>query len=217
MRRNSYLSYIQSVVIQRNSKFRHLPCSILSTERPSFISYLHVNFLTFVNVSNRCRTYPFIGVPLMIIIDLLIGFFVEYVTWTQSVGLYKKKWPSYKFETRRIIRIVKIGKVSQTQTVNILLLRNFIHIVYLRSNYMFRAFFSRSSSGWSYILEKNPKHVVAPKVRYVNKLLSNDIFTVCVWLTLPILTIVCSTLRMAHLKELFELYSKQDIIINNVW
>ena len=55
----------------------------------------------------------------MIIIDLIIGFFVEEVTWTQSVGPYKKKWPSYKSETQRIIRIIKIGTVSQTQLVNI--------------------------------------------------------------------------------------------------
>jgi hypothetical protein len=59
--------------------------------------------------------FVFIGVPLMIIIDLLIGFIVE-VTWTQSVGLYKKKWPSYKSETQRIIRIIKIGTVSPNTT-----------------------------------------------------------------------------------------------------
>jgi len=37
--------------------------------------------------------------------------------------------------------IIKIGRVSQTQLVNILLLRSFIHIAYLRNNYMFRSFF----------------------------------------------------------------------------
>ena len=47
--------------------------------------------------------------------------------------------------------VMKIGWVSQTQLVNILLLRSFIHTEYLRRNYMFRPFF-RPSSGWSYIL-----------------------------------------------------------------
>ena len=51
MRRNSYLLYIQSVVTQRNSEFRHLPCFILSAERSSFISHFYVNFITFVSVS----------------------------------------------------------------------------------------------------------------------------------------------------------------------
>jgi len=34
--------------------------------------------------------------------------------------------------------VIKIGRVSQTQLVNILLLRSFIHISYLRNNYMFQ-------------------------------------------------------------------------------
>jgi len=39
--------------------------------------------------------------------------------------------------------IIEIGRVSQTQLMNILLLRRFIYIVYhkSRSNYMFRLFY----------------------------------------------------------------------------
>ena len=63
--------------------------------------------------------------------------------------------------------MIKIGTVSQAQLVNILLLRRFIHVVYLRSNYMFR-FFSRIYDQPDDGLEKRPEHVVALKVRYVN-------------------------------------------------
>jgi len=39
------------------------------------------------------------------------------------------------------LAVIKIGRVSLTQLMNILLLRSFIHIAYLRSNYMFQPFF----------------------------------------------------------------------------
>jgi hypothetical protein len=49
--------------------------------------------------------------------------------------------------------IIKIGRVSQTQLVNILLLKSFIYVAYLRSFHLhFSAFFSRPSSGWLCIL-----------------------------------------------------------------
>jgi hypothetical protein len=69
-----------------------------------------------------------------------------------------------------LLAIIKIGRISQTQLVNVLLLRSFIHMAYLRSNYMFRLF----SLG--------------------------HIFTRCARLTLPIFMTVCSTRGMAHLK-----------------
>jgi hypothetical protein len=99
---NTYLSYIQSVVTQRNLKFRHLLCSTLSAERPSFISYFLVNFLAFINVSNRCRTHVLIGVPLMIIIDLLIGFFFRRISDVDADcwPVQKKKWPSYRYSRK---------------------------------------------------------------------------------------------------------------------
>jgi hypothetical protein len=62
-------------------------------------------------------------------------------------------WFTFKWAIPVVLHtVIKIGTVSQTQLVNILLLRSFIHIAYLRSNYMFRPFYSRPSSGWSYIL-----------------------------------------------------------------
>jgi len=54
-------------------------------------------------------------------------------------------WQESKHD--RSIAIIKMGRVSQAQLVNILLLRSFIHITYLRSNYMFRSFFPRPLSG----------------------------------------------------------------------
>ena len=73
-------------------------------------------------------------------------------------------------------------------TGNILLLRSFIHIAYLRSNYMFRPFFlchhqvdrisynmhctvapNRIYDQPDDSIEKRPKHVVVPKIRYMNK------------------------------------------------
>ena len=81
--------------------------------------------------------------------------------------------------------------------MNILLLRSFIHKAYFRSNYIFRHLVSNEISfdtNISYCivasnriydqpddgLRKRPKHVVAPKVRYVNKAPSNNTVTVCV-------------------------------------
>jgi hypothetical protein len=63
---------------------------------------------------------------------------------------------------------------------NVLLLKSFIHKAYLRNNYMFRPLivypirdnyvvsnriYDQPDDG----LEKRPKHVAVPKIRYVNK------------------------------------------------
>jgi hypothetical protein len=62
--------------------------------------------------------------------------------------LFTRKEPQYPLK-RRLggpqnwsgLGIMKIGRVSQTQLTNILLLRSSIHLAYLRNNYMFRPFF----------------------------------------------------------------------------
>ena len=93
--------------------------------------------------------------------------------------------------------IIKTGRVYQTQLVNILLLRSIIHIVYFRSNYMFRPFFPWPSSSWSYILfEATIQYAI---LSYI--FLSNNIFASCVWLNLPVSMTVCSRMGMAHLKD----------------
>jgi len=44
-----------------------------------------------------------------------------------------------------------MGKVSQTQVMNVLLSRSFIYIAYLKQLHV-SAFLSRPSSGWTYVL-----------------------------------------------------------------
>jgi hypothetical protein len=56
------------------------------------------------------------------------------VTWLSNVCIYTT--------VLKVMLITKIGRLSRTQLVNILLfVRSFIHIAYLRSNYMFWPFF----------------------------------------------------------------------------
>jgi len=51
-------------------------------------------------------------------------------------------WFTFKWAIPIVLHtIIKIGTFGQTQLANILLLRSFIHIAYLRSNYMFRPIF----------------------------------------------------------------------------
>jgi len=84
----------------------------------------------------------------------------------------------YRLSRRDSRHFINIGRVSQTQLTNILLLRSFVYTAYLKSksNYMFRHLYlgHHQVERMSYVqpddgLDKRPKHVAALvlNVRYV--------------------------------------------------